>query len=258
MKDIFKDIEQEIANFYREADIYDALNDFDYDLPFWKKWCKKSGPTVLELCCGTGRVGTKLIEEGFDYHGVDFSPSFILASQNKVPSKDAKRFHVADVRSYHLKKKFDSIIIPFNGIGHIYTREDAEQFFSCIKKHLKKDGQFILSMFNPEPTFLIRDPNKRYPMTDIAYKTKSNRIFKITETNTYNKETQIEHVRWFFKFEKEKKELVKDFTMRIFYPQELENLLHYNGFKIVKKFGDCDETPFNSDSKKQIIICKRK
>ena len=46
--------------------------------------------------------------------------------------------------------------------------------------------------------------------------------------------------------------------MRMFFPQELENYLRFNGFEIENKFGDYDLSSFTNDSQKQIIISKLK
>lgn len=43
--------------------------------------------------------------------------------------------------------------------------------------------------------------------------------------------------------------------MRIYFPQELDALLKYNGFAIESKFGDYVEKPFTSDSPHQLIAC---
>ncbi len=46
--------------------------------------------------------------------------------------------------------------------------------------------------------------------------------------------------------------------MRIFFPQELDALLHYNGFEIETKFGNYDETPFKTSSPIQLVISRPK
>ncbi|MBT9151352.1 MAG: hypothetical protein DDT40_01545 [candidate division WS2 bacterium] len=43
--------------------------------------------------------------------------------------------------------------------------------------------------------------------------------------------------------------------MRIYFPQELDALLKYNGFRIEEKFGNYIETPFASAAPKQLIVC---
>jgi hypothetical protein len=40
----------------------------------------------------------------------------------------------------------------------------------------------------------------------------------------------------------------------MFFPKELDELLYYNGFKIIEKFGDYHETGFTKGSKTQIPI----
>jgi hypothetical protein len=42
--------------------------------------------------------------------------------------------------------------------------------------------------------------------------------------------------------------------MRQFFPQELDSLFIYNGFRIEQKYGDSDESPFTGESPKQIIV----
>ena len=45
--------------------------------------------------------------------------------------------------------------------------------------------------------------------------------------------------------------------LRMFFPQEIDVLLAYNGFTIEHKFGDFIEPPYGPDSPKQIIICRK-
>jgi hypothetical protein len=41
----------------------------------------------------------------------------------------------------------------------------------------------------------------------------------------------------------------------MFFPQEIDALLHYNGFSIEQKYSDYEEHPFDDSSRKQVIIC---
>jgi hypothetical protein len=41
----------------------------------------------------------------------------------------------------------------------------------------------------------------------------------------------------------------------MFFPQEIDALLHYNGFRIEKKYGNYEEALFTESSRKQIILC---
>jgi len=99
---------------------------------------------------------------------------------------------------------------------------------------------------------LIRDPDKRYSVAKYP-DPDGKRTVTITENNIYDTAAQINRIKWYYKVGREKK--VVENNMRIFFPQELDALLIYNGFTIEHKFGNYDEAPFNSESPNQLIIC---
>ena len=43
--------------------------------------------------------------------------------------------------------------------------------------------------------------------------------------------------------------------MRMFFPQELDALVRYNGFTILNKWGDLQRTAFGPDSPLQVLEC---
>jgi hypothetical protein len=47
-------------------------------------------------------------------------------------------------------------------------------------------------------------------------------------------------------------------SQRQLFPQELEALLHYNGFALEHMWGDFDRGPLNNDSESQVIVAKRR
>ena len=78
----------------------------------------------------------------------------------------------------------------------------------------------------------------------------------ITENNVYDRASQINRIKWYYDIGGGEEEFVVALNMRIHFPQELDALLHYNGFVIEAKFGDYDETPFESTSPKQLVVCR--
>ena len=63
---------------YQHPRLYDDIMWWkEDDIPFWKHIIKKfKCQSVLEVCCGTGRIGLPLIIDKMDYHGIDISQSF--------------------------------------------------------------------------------------------------------------------------------------------------------------------------------------
>lgn len=76
----------------------------------------------------------------------------------------------------------------------------------------------------------------------------------VTHTHVYDAATQINHILWHSQTEGEE-EQVASLKMRVFYPQEIDALLHYNGYEVIAKYGDWDESPFMTTSPKQLIVC---
>jgi ubiquinone/menaquinone biosynthesis C-methylase UbiE len=53
------------------------------DIDFWRSMAQNYGSPVLELACGTGRIGAILANEGFTLTGIDISESMLETAQAK-------------------------------------------------------------------------------------------------------------------------------------------------------------------------------
>ncbi len=227
------------------------------DLHFYLKQIKNYGEPVLELACGTGRLTIPIAEQGFNITGLDISGKMLNRARIKANKKGLKLDLVkADCRNFNLRKKFNYIFIPFNSIAHLHDLESIESCFSSVKKHLSPDGRFVVDMFNPILSILSRDPSKCYPVVEYPDPDGKGTVV-ITENNIYDAVNQINRIKWYYKINN-KEEYIEELNMRIFYPQELNALLHYNGFIIESRFGNYNMEPFVTTSKKQLLVCYKK
>lgn len=242
---------------YLDGRHYDMQNRHLDDLHFYLKQIKNYGEPVLELACGTGRLTIPIAEQGFNITGLDISGKMLNRARIKANKKGLKLDLVkADCRNFNLRKKFNYIFIPFNSIAHLHDLESIESCFSSVKKHLSPDGRFVVDMFNPILSILSRDPSKCYPVTEYPDPDKKGTVV-ITENNIYDAVNQINRIKWYYKINN-KEEYIEELNMRIFYPQELNALLHYNGFIIESRFGNYNMEPFVTTSKKQLLVCYKK
>lgn len=63
-----------VGDLIYDAAIYDGLNTFLDDLEFYKKWLPKDKEaSILELCCGTGRLTIPIAKDGYTITGVDYT-----------------------------------------------------------------------------------------------------------------------------------------------------------------------------------------
>ena len=235
---------------------YDGVHSgVSYDINFWLEQAKRYGEEVLELACGTGRITIPLAKEGVNITGIDIAESMCTQARNKA-KKEGINIEIlqSDIRDFNLGKKFSLIFIPANSIAHLTNIEDIEKCLYNVKNHLKENGKLILDTFNPSLEILTRKFEDRYPNAVYPNPCGEGDII-VNESSVYNAATQINKVVLYYKFADSSEEKTDELNLRIYFPQELEAILKYNGFKIDGIFGDYDQSRFESSSNKQILVC---
>jgi SAM-dependent methyltransferase len=243
---------------YWDGRHYDLQHkDITDDIPFYTTEARRRGDPILELACGTGRVTIPLAQQGFDVTGLDVSKPMLDRAAEKAKSLGITVTWVeADCRHFHLGRTYNLIILPFNSIAHLHDLESIQACFTCVRHHLNSSGRFVVDIFNPRLDILLRDASERYPVAEYPDPDGRGTVV-ITESNLYDAATQINRIKWYYRVGSDTGEQVRCLNMRIFYPQELDALLHYNGLVVDTKFGDCDRQPFSSGSKRQIVVCRK-
>ena len=74
------------------------------------------------------------------------------------------------------------------------------------------------------------------------------------EKNQYDSISQINQLTWVVERDGELDREEYNYRMRMYYPHEMDILLSENGFTIMKKFGNYQRDPMNSDSDMQIYV----
>jgi len=243
------------AKLYADGRQYDLENEgFTADIPFYLRLAARHGGPILELGCGTGRVAVPLAQAGYEVTGIDASEPMLCRARRKLTQSGATVTLVqADCRTFILNRMFRLILFPFNAIAHLHDRESLEACFAAVLHHLEPTGRFVIDIFNPDCTYLVRNPVERFPVT--KYDDPDGRgIVVVTESNTYDRAEQINRIVWHYRIGNVDDAEEAPNNMRIFFPQELAALLHYNGFTIETVYGDYDESPFQSSSPKQLVI----
>ena len=244
-----------VGDLIYDANIYDGMNTNINDLQFYKRWLPKNkNARILELCCGTGRLTIPIAKEGYNITGVDFTASMLEQAKTKASNEGLEiAFIEADMRTLDVSETYDCIFIPFNSIHHLYTNDDVFKAFASVKKHLKKDGVFLLDCFNPNIQYIVEAEKA---LTEIAkYTTKDGRDILIKQILKYDNKTQVNHIEWHY-FINGTFDSVQKLDMRLFFPQELDSYIQNSGFKIIQKFGEFEEGIFKNTSEKQIFVCK--
>ncbi len=225
------------------------------ELDFYLRRIQEFGGPVLELGCGTGQLTIRLAQAGVNVTGLDLSEPMLTHARRKASAQKVDIVWVrADCRDFVLNQQFGFSFFPANALLHLLHWRDLQACLTQVKKHLKPGGAFAFEIFNPALPMLMRDPNSTYHVGVYPDPDGHNSV-TITENNTYDAASQINHIHWTYHRDGQSEQAQADLNLRMYYPQEIDALLHYNGFDLRAKYGDYDETPFKGDSSRQLIVC---
>lgn len=221
-----------------------------------EQWARSIDGPLLDLACGTGRMALHLAAQGHQITGVDVVPEMIQRARQKAASQAASiEWMVADARSFQLNKQFSGIFMLMNAFQFLLTRQDHEALFARVREHLQPAGYFLFETRNPSPQnlFELRHPDGE------KYTTPDGGQLVVTEEQYYDPITQIQHYTRYLKFIRtggQVEEQTHRTALRYVFPQEMEALLFYNGFKIHSCYGNWQQEPLSATSPAMIYICQ--
>lgn len=131
----FREKRSKIESFY----IYSLIKYFERELG-------ESYSSLLDVCCGNGRLHPFLREFGLEVFGVDKSKELLQEAKRRNP-QFKNNYWLADVRNFKLNKKFDVALSWFTSFGY-YDDKTNLQILKNISNHLRKRGLFILDIPN--------------------------------------------------------------------------------------------------------------
>ena len=220
---------------------------------FWTNlFHETDGNTVLELACGTGRLAQSLLLGGAKYTGLEIESDFVRGAKNKLSSfGDMVSIIKGDMRSFSLGEKFDLIFIGFNSFLHLLTDKDAMDFFSCVKNHMHENSRFVIDIYIPDPLFLYRPEGMRFPVLEYTDSNTDEHVY-VEESNVYDSRSEINDLVWYFSTEDKKDFDERRFSMRMYFPSKMNQMLIDAVFNIFNQWGDYYRTDLNEGSKLQI------
>jgi SAM-dependent methyltransferase len=232
------------------ADVWNQRRPPDHlgDLAFWTYCAAKYGGSVLDVCCGNGRISIPLAESGYGVVGVDINAGFVGVARDRASRLPAEgrplraSFAVADVVRLDLGQRFRLAVMPDWGFQVLLTQEDQLSFLNSLRRHLVLGGAFAFNLFIPfyrQQGLVWRDGGFEWIPTP-AYHNGAPR--------TYDPTTQIETLVEFN---------IHPIELRHTTLSELKLLFQATGFEIVEMYGDVDRRPFTgSRSDDYTIIAK--
>jgi 2-polyprenyl-3-methyl-5-hydroxy-6-metoxy-1,4-benzoquinol methylase len=244
---------------FRDPQTYDLEDEGYYDdYPLTEQWARVLGGPLLDLACGTGRMALRMAKLGYQVTGVDITPEMIdWARQKAARERVSIEWVVADARTFRLQKQFPFIYMLENVFQFFLRREDQEAMLARVREHLLPEGCFLFETRNPNSRNLVvgrRPEPETFTLPDGGH-------LVITEQHSYDPMTQIQHYTRHLTFlykTGQRKEKVLRTALRYVFPQEMEALLYYNGFRIHTCYGSWQQEPLTATSPAMIYVCRRR
>ena len=152
------------TNFTAYSQYYDALyQDKHYALEtdrvaaLISKFCP-TAKTLLELGSGTGNHAGFFSKKGFKTTGLERSEAMIaLAKEKKILHFEPV---LGDIKSFDLKRKFDTAVSLFHVISYLNANVDVVSCFRSVNAHLEDGGLFIFDAWY-SPAIYHEKPQRR-------------------------------------------------------------------------------------------------
>jgi len=128
------------------------------------------GAAVLDICCGTGQFAATVRERGYNVEGFDASGEMIRFARRNARGV---RFTVADVRAFHLNRRFDAAYCLYESLNHVPDIAGLGMAFRCVRSHLKRGAPFLFDLNREEAYQLYWNNTDAMVAAEEAYITRS-------------------------------------------------------------------------------------
>ena len=256
-KDIFLSLPEELScQFYAlEMDSYTA------DIDFFEPLLPSQG-SFLELGCGSGRIARKLAGQsgstGLNRFviGIDISiPMLQLATQRRDPSEHSLYYLCMDMVQLAFSINFDAILIPYNTLNLLGSKDKIIQCLKCCKKSLQPGGKLLVQLFVPTGDFIRQKKTFQFQMFD---RPEGGKIIKEI-LKQYEPKSQSVHIEERFRVrpiqEGEAKEDWNNcYAIAGFSADQWLSLFSKAGFTTTNIYGDYSGNSFHSSSSSTLLL----
>jgi len=198
-----------------------------------------SGGSLLDLCCGNGRVSIYMAKRGFKAVGVDISRPFLEDARRRAEEhgvSDRTTFLQGDVRKLkkvvrNVSQPFDVVVNVWTSIGYASKDDDVSIFEQARELSRRRAVLFIAETMHAEYLSVKFTPTSYTELNNIL----------MLENRKYDPITSNLSTSWiFYKRRGQNLEFLDrvDFENHIYSLSELSSLLRKAGWETVASYGN--------------------
>lgn len=241
-------------------DLIDELSDFE-DFPFYRFLIEADPGSVLDLGCGTGRILVPLAHEGIDVTGLDASREMLDICHGKLAALQREATLVCgDIRSFDLGRAFDTILIPGFTIQLLLEPEDLDACLESCSKHLKPEGQLVVSTYLPWE--MLESGLKRKPLEKKRESERDPKGERFVAWQGWEIDRIEQRLQLFNRFQKLDaagkvvREENQAMTLCWHLPYDMQRLLQKHGLGDVSLYGDFTFDPPEADAEAIVYVAR--
>jgi len=200
---------------------------------------------VLDLCCGQGRHSLELSRRGYRVVGYDLSET-LLEESRKLAKEEALsvEFVKGDMRELPFVGEFAGIFNFYTAFGYFERDEDNQAVLTTAAKALKPGGRFLLDYPCLEGRMKNWLKQEFFEYADgtimlhnikhnVFHQTIENDVLYITRDNRRHR---------------------TGFTLRHYYPRELQRCFEQAGLKVVSVYGDLEGSVLSNSDTRILVV----
>lgn len=208
----------------------------------------KEGNSILDVCCGPGRISVELALLGLKVTGVDITQPFLDAAKETADDEGVQLTLInQDMRTYTCQEKFDCAVNVYNSFGYCDKIEDDIKILKSVHGALKDGGTFILECISRESAIKYFTPGEWF---ERAGKT------VLTEF-TIEGAWEGLRSRWIL-IGKDGTKIDHTFIQRLYSAAELRDILVKEcGFKSAEVYGGFNGEAYDQNLSTMVIVARK-
>lgn len=231
------------------------------DVEFYRSACYGAG-SVLELGCGWGRITRAIEPVAESVVGLDVNPLMIEAARDNLDeSHEDIEFVVGDMRDFDLARRFERILIPYNSLYNLLSRDDVEACLRCVREHLDEDGVLIFDGYYVDAS--MRRDMERVDGVDhdfIGGFEHGGRYIEVYEKSTYDVPARRFDATYVYRLHRDdgtSESVEFHIPQRFALAEEIDEVLESVGLYLESLTGDFEGEPLGSHHAQMVVAATR-
>lgn len=220
------------------------------------KYLPKKTLSVVDIGCGTGDILNALKATNRTLMGIDKSATMIKFAKEKFSGIG---FQLGDMTHLDLKRDFDLALCMSSAFMYNLSNDQIHNSLKNFKNIVKQNGILVLDLVN----FTAMLGNRSFK--EVIMESYDLEKFKaeMTIKNTLLLEQQAIKSEWKWDIKdlnnsRHTSHVIKEnTTFRMFFPKEIEWMLHEHGFKVVELFSNFKTEANNLEGHRMIVVARK-